>query len=63
MQLLNFHVVATAALREAVNGSEYAEELEKRFNFRINILSGDSEATLSALGVLSAFPNLSLIHI
>ena len=58
MKVLEFHVVATAAIREAADGSEYAEELERRFNFRINILSGDSEATLSALGVLSAFPNL-----
>ncbi len=58
MKLLEFHVVATAALREAVNGSEFAEKLERMFNFRINILSGESEATLSALGVLSAFPNL-----
>ncbi len=58
MELLEFHVVATAALREAVNGSEFAEKLERRFNLRINILSGESEATLSALGVLSAFPNL-----
>jgi len=58
MKLLEFHVLATAALREAVNGSEFAAELERRFNLRINILSGKSEATLSALGVLSAFPNL-----
>jgi len=58
MNLLKLHVLATAALREAVNGSEFAGELERRFNFQINILSGESEATLSALGVLSAFPNL-----
>ena len=58
MKLLEFHAVATAALREAVNGSDFVEELERRFDFPINILSGESEATLSALGVLSAFPNL-----
>ena len=58
MKLSEFHVVATAALREAVDGSEFSEELERKFNFRINILSGESEATLSALGVLSAFSNL-----
>ena len=58
MKLSEFQVVATAALREAVNGSEFAAKLERKFNLRINILSGESEATLSALGVLSAFPNL-----
>ena len=58
MKLSEFQVVATAALREAVNGSEFAAQLERRFNLRINILSAESEATLSALGVLSAFPNL-----
>ena len=58
MELSEFHAVATAALREALNGSEFVEELERRFHLQINILSGESEATLSALGVLSAFPNL-----
>ena len=58
IKLSEFHVIATAALREAINGSEFAAELQRRFDFRINILSGESEATLSALGVLSAFPNL-----
>ena len=58
MQLSKFHVFATAALRDAANGNEFAKKLERRFNFEINILSGGSEATLSALGVLSAFPDL-----
>ena len=58
MELSEFHVVATAALRDAANGKEFAKELERRFNFEVNILSGGSEATLSALGVLSAFPGL-----
>ncbi len=58
MQLSRFYVFATAALRDAANGNEFAKELEKRFNFEINILSGGAEATLSALGVLSAFPDL-----
>ncbi len=58
MQLSEVHVVATAALRDAANGNEFAEELERRFNLEINILSGESEAILSALGVLSAFPGL-----
>lgn len=56
MELENFLVVATAAVREASNGPEFVAELERRFKIKIKTLTGDDEARLSALGVVSAFP-------
>ena len=47
--------VATAAVREASNGAEFAETL-RGLGFVPRILSGEEEAVLSAHGVLGAFP-------
>jgi exopolyphosphatase / guanosine-5'-triphosphate,3'-diphosphate pyrophosphatase len=56
MGLADLQVVATAAVREASNGSEFVAELEHRFAIEVRVLSGDDEALLSAQGVISAFP-------
>jgi exopolyphosphatase / guanosine-5'-triphosphate,3'-diphosphate pyrophosphatase len=56
MGLADLQVVATAAVREASNGPEFVGELENRFGISIRVLSGDDEARLSAMGVISAFP-------
>ncbi len=47
--------VATAAVREAANGPEFAEELRK-LGLDPRIVSGEEEAMLSAWGVIGAFP-------
>ncbi len=49
------HVVATAAAREAENGSEFVEAAERILQQPIRILSGAEEARFSAQGVISAF--------
>lgn len=49
-------MLATAAVREAANGPEFVAEVEQRCAHPVTVLSGDDEARLSALGVLSAFP-------
>ncbi|UUX50936.1 Ppx/GppA family phosphatase [Nisaea acidiphila] len=49
-------VLATAAVRDARNGDEFVSAIEERFGHRVMVLSGDEEARLSALGVISAFP-------
>ncbi len=48
-------VVATAAVREASNGSKFVARLEK-LGLRPRIISGEEEACLSAYGVAGAFP-------
>ncbi|WP_336987146.1 Ppx/GppA family phosphatase [Altererythrobacter aquiaggeris] len=48
-------VAATAAAREASNGSEFLAEVRK-LGFEPRLLSGDDEARASAMGVIGAFP-------
>jgi exopolyphosphatase/guanosine-5'-triphosphate,3'-diphosphate pyrophosphatase len=48
--------VATAAAREAENGSEFVARAEKALGAGIKLLSGKEEARLAALGVISGIP-------
>ena len=48
--------IATAAVREASNGADFVREVAERCGERIAVLSGDEEARLSALGVISGLP-------
>lgn len=56
MDLKRLHVFATAAVREAQDGKRFVEKLAEKFGYLVEILSGNREAYLSALGVISAFP-------
>jgi exopolyphosphatase/guanosine-5'-triphosphate,3'-diphosphate pyrophosphatase len=49
-------VVATAASREAANGSEFLAQVAA-LGLAPRLLSGEEEAELSALGVIGAFPD------
>jgi len=51
------HIIATAAVREASNGQEFVDHVQKTFGVPVEILSGREEARLAALGVLSGMPN------
>lgn len=57
MGVSEVRVLATAAVRDARNGDEFVSTVEDRFDARVMVLSGDEEARLSALGVISAFPD------
>jgi exopolyphosphatase/guanosine-5'-triphosphate,3'-diphosphate pyrophosphatase len=46
-------IVATSAVREAVNGREFAEALERATGERVTIVSGAEEAELTLGGVLA----------
>ncbi|MDE0060237.1 MAG: Ppx/GppA family phosphatase [Defluviicoccus sp.] len=48
--------IATAAVREARNGAEFVRAVAERCGERVAVLSGDEEARLSALGVISGLP-------
>ena len=56
MRVRHLDVVATSAVRDAVNGPGFVAELERRIGHEVEVISGDEEARLSALGVLSGFP-------
>ena len=50
-------VLATAAARDAENGSEFIAAVEEQTGTEVTILSGREEARLSALGVISGIQN------
>jgi exopolyphosphatase/guanosine-5'-triphosphate,3'-diphosphate pyrophosphatase len=47
--------VATAAIREASNGQEFAQQVFDEFAIRVDLISGEEEARLTYLGAVSAF--------
>ncbi len=56
MGLKRLHVVATAAVRDAENGGDFLK-LVRGLGLKAKVLSGEEEAELAALGVLSAIPD------
>ena len=50
-------VLATAAVRDAIDGKDFAKAVEKRCGVRVQILTGKQEARRSALGVLCGAPD------
>lgn len=50
-------LIATAALREAEDGADFAAEIERRFGLPVSVISGAEEARLAALGVASGMPH------
>lgn len=50
-------VAATAAVRDATDGPEFLARAEKICGFKIDLLSGEDEARISAQGVLSGIPD------
>ncbi len=56
MRVSGIKAVATAAVRNAVNGPDFKEAVEQQCGISLRVLSGMEEATLSALGTLCAIP-------
>ncbi|MEX2009789.1 MAG: Ppx/GppA family phosphatase [Dongiaceae bacterium] len=50
-------LLATAAVRDAVDGPAFVAEVERRCGVRVTVLSGGEEARLSALGVVCGIPD------
>ena len=57
MQVSHIDIIATAAVREAMNGQDLINDIVKICGVTTRILSGDEEAKLSALGIISASPD------
>lgn len=53
----NLVVTATAAVREASDGPQFATEVEKVSKCKLHLIDGEEEARLAALGVLSGIPD------
>ena len=50
--------IGTAVFRKSKNSDEVIDEVKKRFNLDIKIISGEEEGLLTSLGVQSSFKNL-----
>ena len=56
MGVRRVQTVATAAVREASNGADFVQRIQRECGLDVDVLSGRQEAELSALGVLSGIP-------
>lgn len=56
MEVGRLDLLATAAVRDATNGSEFVAEVERRCDVAVSVLAGEEEARLSALGVVAGIP-------
>ena len=54
MRISDVRGIATAAVRDAANGAEFLDRAERAIGCKIELLSGQREARLSALGVVSS---------
>ncbi len=57
MRVRRLDVIATSAVRDAENGEVFVRAIEQHIGHRVRVISGDEEARLSGLGVLSGFPS------
>lgn len=55
MKLKTLHAVATAAVRDAANGADFLRRA-REVGIEPQVISGEEEARLAALGVISAIP-------
>lgn len=57
MEVERLELVATAAVRDALDGPAFVAEIERRFKVKVSVPSGAEEARLAALGMLSGVPD------
>jgi exopolyphosphatase/guanosine-5'-triphosphate,3'-diphosphate pyrophosphatase len=55
LSVKNVRAIATAAVREAVDGAEFIQRAEKACGTKIEVLSGEKEARLVAQGIMMGF--------
>jgi len=56
MEAQSIALLATAAVRDAVDGQDFAQEIERRTGHAVVVVDGTEEARLSALGVIAGIP-------
>jgi len=52
----HYMACATSAMREAKNGNSLVKKVEKKFKFKIDVISGEKESELILKSVMSSFP-------
>ena len=57
MRVDRLDLIATAAVREAADGQDFVDLIERRFGVEVQVLSGKEEARLVGLSVAAAIPD------
>ena len=57
MDVKRLEMVATAAVRDAIDGTEFVDLVERTCGLPVNVLSGAEEARLAAVGLLNSAPD------
>ncbi|WDR05781.1 Ppx/GppA phosphatase family protein [Devosia rhodophyticola] len=57
MRVGKVHILATSAVREATNRTEFVSAVEEVMGSPVNVLSGEQEAHFAALGVVAGIPD------
>ncbi|MEK9754210.1 MAG: Ppx/GppA family phosphatase [Rhodospirillaceae bacterium] len=57
MNVERLALVATAAVREAVDGPDFVTQIDDIFGVKVRVVTGNEEARLSAIGALSGCPD------
>lgn len=57
MNVTEVEMLATAAVRDAKDGKDFAKEIERATGVAVHVISGEEEARLSAMGVLAGVPD------
>ena len=56
MKVVRLDLLATAAVRDATDGEAFIAEVQRRTGEKVQLISGNREAELSALGVICGMP-------
>ncbi|WP_194743757.1 Ppx/GppA family phosphatase [Thermaurantiacus tibetensis] len=57
MQVDSLRAVATAAVREAVNGAEFVARVRAETGLEVEVIDGETEARAAAFGVIAGIPD------
>jgi exopolyphosphatase / guanosine-5'-triphosphate,3'-diphosphate pyrophosphatase len=59
LQVSKIECVATEVLRNHQNANYFIEQIKKRFDIEVRIITGDDEAKITAKGLISSIPDAS----
>lgn len=54
MGIKNLHIIATSAVRDAIDGKDFVKKVEDAHKVKVSVLSGECEAKYAAYGVISS---------
>lgn len=62
-EVQDYYAVATSAMREAANGKEIRDQIEKEVGLKIDIITGKKEATILNKAIIPTLQDRKYVHI